>query len=352
MAWDTSAPFPSCAPAHQYGQRARGLQAAYVRGCARLRIVAEQIRVSRRVVAGTGGLAGLLGLVGLAGAGCDSSGQAPSPKAAGSSGGDPRRTPDPAVAADARLRKRAIADEQRLLAAAAAPAGAEPFATIRGLHRAHLRVLTGQLPAEPPGQRRPLRRRWSPPNARWPWPGVMTAWPRRRRWRRCSPACPPVPMSPSACSGRAHENPVNGVQSASTGLEALVAGEHAAVYGYAAAGPVLIGLSAPVALTRPYGPVTTLTAPAATPSSTRSWLRGEPHRPRCPPTRCRFRSAAPPRSCAFWPASKTGSAGRRRRRPGRRAARRIGSWPSAFSARRQFVPPGSSSSEGPRPAHR
>jgi Domain of unknown function (DUF4439) len=41
---------------------------------------------------------------------------------------------------------------------------------------------------------------------------------------------------------------VNGVQSTPTGLEALVGGEHAAVYGYAAAGPVLVGLSAPVAL--------------------------------------------------------------------------------------------------------
>lgn len=112
--------------------------------------MAEQIRVSRRALAGAGGLAGLLGLVGLTGAACDSSGQTPSPRAAGSSGADPRRTPDPAVAADARLRERAIADEQRLLAAAAAPAGAEPFATIRGLHRAHLRALTGQLPAEPP----------------------------------------------------------------------------------------------------------------------------------------------------------------------------------------------------------
>ena len=41
---------------------------------------------------------------------------------------------------------------------------------------------------------------------------------------------------------------MNGVQSTPTGLEALVGGEHAAVYGYAAAGPVLVGLSAPVAL--------------------------------------------------------------------------------------------------------
>jgi uncharacterized protein DUF4439 len=41
---------------------------------------------------------------------------------------------------------------------------------------------------------------------------------------------------------------VNGAKSTPTGLEALVAGEHAAVYGYSAAGPVLVGMSAPVVL--------------------------------------------------------------------------------------------------------
>ena len=45
-----------------------------------------------------------------------------------------------------------------------------------------------------------------------------------------------------------HESAVTGVPSTPTGIEALLAGEHAAVYGYAAAGPVLVGLSAPVAL--------------------------------------------------------------------------------------------------------
>ncbi len=110
--------------------------------------MAEQLRVSRRVVAGTGGLAGLAGLVGLT-VGCDSSGPASPPEADGSSPAPPTVSADPTAAAQARLRERAIADEQRLLAAAAAPAGAEPFATIRGLHRAHLRTLTGRLPAEP-----------------------------------------------------------------------------------------------------------------------------------------------------------------------------------------------------------
>jgi hypothetical protein len=107
------------------------------------------MRVSRRAFARTGGLAGLAGVVGLAAGACDSSGSGPGPRPAGSRSARPSRSPDASAAADARLRERAIADERRLLAAAAAPAGAEPFATIRGLHRAHLRVLTGQLPAEP-----------------------------------------------------------------------------------------------------------------------------------------------------------------------------------------------------------
>ena len=66
------------------------------------------------------------------------------------------RTPDPTVAADARA---ARAGRSPTSSACSPPpprrAGAEPFATIRGLHRAHLRVLTGQLPAEPPGARQP-----------------------------------------------------------------------------------------------------------------------------------------------------------------------------------------------------
>ncbi len=107
----------------------------------------QQIRLSRRAVAGAGGLAGLAGFVGLTATGCNSS----KPKAtpARSSSARPTVTPDPAAAADARLRERAVAGERRLLAAAAAPQGVEPFATIRGLHRAHLRVLTGSLPADP-----------------------------------------------------------------------------------------------------------------------------------------------------------------------------------------------------------
>ena len=108
------------------------------------------MRVSRRFVTGTGGLAGLIGLVGLASSACDASHASQAPNASGSSRRQPpSATIDPATAGDARLRRRAIADERRLLATAAAPAGTEPFATIRGLHRAHLRTLTGQSPAEP-----------------------------------------------------------------------------------------------------------------------------------------------------------------------------------------------------------
>lgn len=111
------------------------------------------MRVSRRFVAGAGGLLGLVGLVATA---CDASHPASAPSSARPS---PRSkapaTPDAAKAADDRLRRRAITDERRLLAAAAAPAGVEPFATIRGLHRDHLKVLTGQSPAEPAAGKAP-----------------------------------------------------------------------------------------------------------------------------------------------------------------------------------------------------
>jgi hypothetical protein len=112
--------------------------------------VAGQIRVSRRFVTGAGAL---VGLVTLTSAACDASHPSKAPQATRSSRAPlPAATPDPRAAADAGLRQRAIADERRLLAAAAAPAAMEPFATIRGLHRAHLRTLTGQLPAEPAAQ--------------------------------------------------------------------------------------------------------------------------------------------------------------------------------------------------------
>jgi hypothetical protein len=91
----------------------------------------------------------LAGLAGLTGAGCDSSSGKNAPRPGGSSASRASATPDPAAVADARLRERAISDERRLLAAAAAPAGLEPFATIRGLHRHHLRTLTGRLLADP-----------------------------------------------------------------------------------------------------------------------------------------------------------------------------------------------------------
>jgi hypothetical protein len=111
------------------------------------------MRVSRRFVTGT---AGLVGLVGLTSAACDKSPSPQAPRASGSSRSPaPSATDDRARAVDAGLRGRAIADERRLLAAAAGPASAEPFATIRGLHRAHLRTLTGRLPAEPAAQAAP-----------------------------------------------------------------------------------------------------------------------------------------------------------------------------------------------------
>jgi hypothetical protein len=115
--------------------------------------VAGQIRVSRRFVAGAGGLVGLVGLTSIA---CDASHASQAPDASGSSRAPSASlTADPFAAVDAGLRRRAVADERRLLAAAAAPPAAEPFATIRRLHRAHLRTLTGQLPAEPAGRAAP-----------------------------------------------------------------------------------------------------------------------------------------------------------------------------------------------------
>jgi hypothetical protein len=105
--------------------------------------VAGQIRVSRRFVAGAAGLAGLSA---WATAGCDASRTASRPPARNSSPAAASARASAAASADDRLRGRAIAEERRLLAAAAAAPGAEPFATIRALHREHLRVLTGQLP--------------------------------------------------------------------------------------------------------------------------------------------------------------------------------------------------------------
>ena len=97
----------------------------------------------------------LLGAVlatGLAGAGCSSSGrrlgEAPNGDASSS-----KVAADPAVPAlvDRTVRSRAVAQQQRLLAACAAPAGQEPFATLRSLHVEHLRRLTGSAP-KPPAQ--------------------------------------------------------------------------------------------------------------------------------------------------------------------------------------------------------
>ena len=175
MAWDTSAPSPPRAPdppvrvrrAASPGSVRPGVCQAEDRGRADPRQPPGGGR--HRRAGGAGGLVGLaccrVRLVSVA--------RRP-PRAAGSS----RR--DAAVAP--RLirrppRTRACASGRLPTSGACSPPlprrRAEPFATIRGLHRAHLRTLTGRLPAEPaarPRHRPP--RRWPPRSAPRPWPGV------------------------------------------------------------------------------------------------------------------------------------------------------------------------------------
>jgi hypothetical protein len=120
--------------------------AAYDGRCARLTIVAPEVD-RRTAVFGIAAISAS-GLVALAG--CSNSGS--SRKAApAATPGPPDSSPsvDPAAALAAELRQRAEADERRLLAACAAPAGVEPFATLRSVHQAHLHTLTGTVPGSP-----------------------------------------------------------------------------------------------------------------------------------------------------------------------------------------------------------
>jgi hypothetical protein len=73
----------------------------------------------------------------------------PSPSSGPATGASPS-TSGADGAADSGLRERAVADERALLAACAAPAGLEPYATLTTVHRAHLRSLTQQTPPTPP----------------------------------------------------------------------------------------------------------------------------------------------------------------------------------------------------------
>jgi hypothetical protein len=57
---------------------------------------------------------------------------------------------------DSGLRARAVAQEKRLLAACAAPAGQEPFASVRAMHLAHLKRLTGSAVAAPKAAKTPV----------------------------------------------------------------------------------------------------------------------------------------------------------------------------------------------------
>jgi hypothetical protein len=107
--------------------------------------VAPHRQISRRTAVSA---MGLLGFAGAAG-GCDSSGNARPAPASGTAS-----SVTPAADVDGPLRQRAIVDERRLLAACAAPAGQEPFATLRRTHLDHLRALTGHPVAAPAAARR------------------------------------------------------------------------------------------------------------------------------------------------------------------------------------------------------
>jgi hypothetical protein len=103
----------------------------------------------------------MLGVVlasGLVGAGCSGSsrrlGEAPSSSSRS-------RTPSAKATGqpvpqlvDRTLRSNAVAQQQRLLEACTAPAGQEPFATLRALHVEHLQRLTGSAPKPLPASAR------------------------------------------------------------------------------------------------------------------------------------------------------------------------------------------------------
>lgn len=106
--------------------------------------MASHARVSRRAAARA------IGALGLAVAGCASSRPAArTGRTSTTAPSSPRGGSAAAADDDAELRKRAVTDEHRLLAACAAPAGQEPFATLRRVHRDHLQMLTGQQPTLP-----------------------------------------------------------------------------------------------------------------------------------------------------------------------------------------------------------
>ena len=95
-------------------------------------------------------LLGVALATGLAGAGCSGGGRrlgdAPGKRPVAT-----KATSRPSVPAlvDRTLRSRAVAEQQSLLSACAAPAGQEPFATLRTLHLAHLQRLTGSAAQQP-----------------------------------------------------------------------------------------------------------------------------------------------------------------------------------------------------------
>jgi hypothetical protein len=122
---------------------------AYDGRCARLTIVAPEVDRRTAVLAiavvGAAVSGSAIGVL----TGCDSSGSTGKPSPAPGADGSAKPSKSRADVVDAELRERAVADERTLLAASAAPPGVEPFATLRGVHADHLRVLTGIRPTMP-----------------------------------------------------------------------------------------------------------------------------------------------------------------------------------------------------------
>ena len=217
--------------------------AAYDRGCARLRIVGGQVRVSRRFVVGVG--AADLGLAALARLRRLTIRQALPRQRDRHARSSSRVTPDAAAGGrrpppPARHRRRAP-PAGRCRRAAPVPSPSPPSAGCTATTCACSPASAGRAPPlakAPPavGHARGsgARGRRCPPyglHERVGRTGAVAGQPRRQRatW-------------PPTCLPRAFVKPP------STGLEALLAAEHAAVYGYGTAGAVAGALPAPGAL--------------------------------------------------------------------------------------------------------
>lgn len=90
-------------------------------------------------------------VLGAAGAGCSGGGRRLGASATTAHPASAKGTARPSVdqSVDLTLRSRAVTEQQRLLSGSAAPAGLEPFASVRTMHLEHLKRLIGS-PAHQP----------------------------------------------------------------------------------------------------------------------------------------------------------------------------------------------------------